>query len=201
MWFFWSVHCGSMRQTATIIHMDKDHLRTGDKAMVRFRFIKQPEFVKPETRMIFREGRTKAVGTIQQIDPTAHPPPQVGGKVKHRGPGRGTAQSRDKSKDGASAQASTSSERTGKKWLDSDVVFSYLIPFLRFLRSYLISFNIVFLKFRNLGPLWSLKILKFLLFLYFLRSCVEDQAFVQNSSSLRFDHLLFLIQSKRKAVI
>lgn len=109
------VHCGSMRQTATIIHMDKDHLRTGDKAMVRFRFIKQPEFVKPETRMIFREGRTKAVGTIQQIDPTAHPPPQVGGKVKHRGPGRGTAQSRDKSKDGASAQASTSSERTGKK--------------------------------------------------------------------------------------
>lgn len=109
------VHCGSMRQTATIIHMDKDHLRTGDKAMVRFRFIKQPEFVKPETRMIFREGRTKAVGTIQQIDPTAHPPPQVGGKVKHRGPGRGTAQSRDKSKDGGSAQASTSSERTGKK--------------------------------------------------------------------------------------
>ena len=104
-----------MRQTATIIHMDKDHLRTGDKAMVRFRFIKQPEFVKPETRMIFREGRTKAVGTIQKIDPTAHPPPQVGGKVKHRGPGRGTAQSRDKSKDGASAQASTSSERTGKK--------------------------------------------------------------------------------------
>ena len=65
--------------------------------------------------MIFREGRTKAVGTIQQIDPTAHPPPQVGGKVKRRGPGRGTAQSRDKSKDGASAQASTSSERTGKK--------------------------------------------------------------------------------------
>lgn len=104
-----------MRQTATIIHMDKDHLRTGDKAMVRFRFIKQPEFVKPETRMIFREGRTKAVGTIQRIDPTAHPPPLVGGKVKHRGPGRGAALSRDKGKDGASAHASTSTERTGKK--------------------------------------------------------------------------------------
>ena len=104
-----------MRQTATIIHMDKDHLRTGDKAMVRFRFIKQPEFVKPETRMIFREGRTKAVGTIQRTDPTAHPPPLVGGKVKHRGPGRGAALSRDKGKDGASAHASTSTERTGKK--------------------------------------------------------------------------------------
>ncbi|XP_078346711.1 GTP-binding protein 1-like [Oculina patagonica] len=109
------VHCGSMRQTATIIHMDKEHLRTGDKAMVRFRFIKNPEFVKPETRMIFREGRTKAVGTIQQIDPTAHPPPLVGGKVKHRGPGRGAALSRDKGKEGTSAQASTSTERTGKK--------------------------------------------------------------------------------------
>ncbi|CAH3015223.1 unnamed protein product [Porites evermanni] len=109
------VHCGSMRQTATIIHMDKDHLRTGDKAMVRFRFIKQPEFVKPDTRMIFREGRTKAVGTIQRIDPTVHPAPLVGGKIKHRGPGRGSALSRDKSREGASAQASTSSERTGKK--------------------------------------------------------------------------------------
>lgn len=109
------VHCGSMRQTATIIHMDKDHLRTGDKAMVRFRFIKQPEFVKPETRMIFREGRTKAVGTIQRIDPTAHPPPLVGGKIKHRGPGRGAALSRDKGKEVTSAQASTSAERTGKK--------------------------------------------------------------------------------------
>ncbi|XP_073246233.1 GTP-binding protein 1-like [Porites lutea] len=109
------VHCGSMRQTATIIHMDKDHLRTGDKAMVRFRFIKQPEFVKPDTRMIFREGRTKAVGTIQRIDPTVHPPPLVGGKIKHRGPGRGSALSRDKGREGASAQASTTSERTGKK--------------------------------------------------------------------------------------
>ena len=104
-----------MRQTATIIHMDKDHLRTGDKAMVRFRFIKQPEFVKPDTRMIFREGRTKAVGTIQRIDPTVHPPPLVGGKIKHRGPGRGSALSRDKGREGASAQAPTSSERTGKK--------------------------------------------------------------------------------------
>lgn len=104
-----------MRQTATIIHMDKEHLRTGDKAMVRFRFIKQPEFVKPETRMIFREGRTKAVGTIQQIDPTAHPPPLVGGKVKHRGPGRGTQHSRDKGKEGTSGQTSSNTERTARK--------------------------------------------------------------------------------------
>ena len=86
--------------------------------MVRFRFIKQPEFVKPETRMIFREGRTKAVGTIQRVDPTAYPPPLVGGKIKHRGPGRGVALSRDKGKEATSAQASTSTERTAKKWIE-----------------------------------------------------------------------------------
>ena len=104
-----------MRQTATIIHMDKDHMRTGDKATVRFRFIKQPEYVKPDTRMIFREGRTKAVGTILRTDPTAHPPPQIGGKSKHRGPGRG----RGKTRDGAGAHAhgsghSSSSHHDGR---------------------------------------------------------------------------------------
>lgn len=61
------VHCGSLRQTATIIHMDKEHLRTGDKAACRFRFIKCPEYITTGTKMIFREGRTKAVGTITKL--------------------------------------------------------------------------------------------------------------------------------------
>ena len=47
--------------------MDKEHLRTGDRAMCRFRFIKNPEFILPGTKMIFREGRTKAVGTIVKL--------------------------------------------------------------------------------------------------------------------------------------
>ena len=47
--------------------MDKDHLRTGDKATCRFRFIKGPEFIEIGTKMIFREGRTKAVGTITKL--------------------------------------------------------------------------------------------------------------------------------------
>ena len=68
-----SVHCGSIRQTATILAMNKEHLRTGDKALVHFKFIKQPELLKPGTRMVFREGRTKAVGTIVNISP--NPPP------------------------------------------------------------------------------------------------------------------------------
>lgn len=58
------VHCGSIRQTASIIRMSADCLRTGDKAHVRFRFIKHPEYVRKNQRMVFREGRTKAVGNV-----------------------------------------------------------------------------------------------------------------------------------------
>lgn len=47
--------------------MDQDHLRTGDRSLCRFRFIKNPEYVLAGTKMIFREGRTKAVGTITRL--------------------------------------------------------------------------------------------------------------------------------------
>ncbi|XP_003689828.1 GTP-binding protein 1 [Apis florea] len=63
------VHCGSIRQTASIISMSQDCLRTGDKALVRFRFIKHPEYIKPGQRMVFREGRTKAVGNVIKLIP------------------------------------------------------------------------------------------------------------------------------------
>jgi GTPase len=46
------VHCGSIRQTASILTMDKDCLRTGDKALVKFRFIKHPEYIRPGQRMV-----------------------------------------------------------------------------------------------------------------------------------------------------
>lgn len=58
------VHCGSLRQTAQIVSMSQDCLRTGDKALVHFRFIKHPEYIKPGLRLVFREGRTKAVGNV-----------------------------------------------------------------------------------------------------------------------------------------
>ena len=63
------VHVGSVRQTATIVDMSSDCLRTGDKAIVRFRFIKSPEYLKTGLRMVFREGRTKAVGTVTNLFP------------------------------------------------------------------------------------------------------------------------------------
>ncbi|EGW01685.1 GTP-binding protein 1 [Cricetulus griseus] len=69
------VHCGSIRQTATILSMDKDCLRTGDKATVHFRFIKTPEYLHIDQRLVFREGRTKAVGTITKLLQTTNNSP------------------------------------------------------------------------------------------------------------------------------
>lgn len=67
--FILSVHVGSVRQTASIISMSQDTLRTGDKALVRFRFIKNPEYLRTDMRMVFREGRTKAVGNVTRLFP------------------------------------------------------------------------------------------------------------------------------------
>ncbi|CAF0834023.1 unnamed protein product [Rotaria sp. Silwood1] len=69
------VHCGSIRQTATIISMSVEHLRTGDRANVRFRFIKSPEYLRVGMKLVFREGRTKAIGSISQLYPPVAPQP------------------------------------------------------------------------------------------------------------------------------
>lgn len=63
------VHCGPIRQTASIISMDAECLRTGDKANVNFKFVKHPEYLKVGQRLVFREGRTKAVGNVTKIVP------------------------------------------------------------------------------------------------------------------------------------
>lgn len=76
-----AVHCGSIRQTATILSMDKDCLRTGDKATVHFRFIKTPEYLHIDQRLVFREGRTKAVGTITKVWPSRSPLPPADTRV------------------------------------------------------------------------------------------------------------------------
>lgn len=75
------VHCGSIRQTASILSMSQDCLRTGDKAIVHFRFIKHPEYIVPGQRMVFREGRTKAVGNVLRL--ITHAPSTLpGNKIK-----------------------------------------------------------------------------------------------------------------------
>lgn len=39
-------------------------LRTGDKAHIRVKFLLKPEYIKPQMKLIFREGRVKAAGRV-----------------------------------------------------------------------------------------------------------------------------------------
>lgn len=59
--------------------LDKEYIRTGDKARAQFRFMYWPEYVKEGSRLIFREGRTKGIGRIIKIVP---PEEEIGMGVK-----------------------------------------------------------------------------------------------------------------------
>lgn len=62
------IHCMCIRQCAKIVSLfEKDSLRTGDKAKVKFRFMFRPEYIKVGERLIFREGRTKGLGIVTDI--------------------------------------------------------------------------------------------------------------------------------------
>nr|XP_019962722.1 PREDICTED: GTP-binding protein 2-like [Paralichthys olivaceus] len=65
-----TVHVGNVRQTATVecLH-GKDELRTGERAVVRFRFIKHPEYLRLGAKLLFREGVTKGIGHVTGLLP------------------------------------------------------------------------------------------------------------------------------------
>lgn len=61
------MHLGAVQQTVQIEQInnsDKSCIRTGDRATVRFAFIKNGEYIKEGDRFLFREGRTKALGVV-----------------------------------------------------------------------------------------------------------------------------------------
>ncbi|EFN58066.1 hypothetical protein CHLNCDRAFT_57128 [Chlorella variabilis] len=62
-----------VRQAARVVAMDRERLRSGDRACVRFRFLQRPEYLTPGTRFVFREGRTKGIGMVvgTEMSPTA----------------------------------------------------------------------------------------------------------------------------------
>lgn len=68
------LHVGPVSQTCAIIDIDRELIRTGDRATVAFRFVQRPEYLAPGDRLLFREGRTKGLGIIKAVgyDP-AHP--------------------------------------------------------------------------------------------------------------------------------
>lgn len=67
-----TVHIGNVRQTATVEAVyDKEELRTGEKAVVLFKFIKHPEYLKVGAKVLFREGVTKGIGHVTKLQPIA----------------------------------------------------------------------------------------------------------------------------------
>lgn len=89
------LHCGTVRQTVQIISMSLDsntaHLedattattpdnntlptstavnvigRSGDRAKIRFKFLKNPEVLHAGMKILFREGRTRGIGKIIEL--------------------------------------------------------------------------------------------------------------------------------------
>lgn len=61
------LHVGAVSQTCAVIDIDRPFLRTGDRALVAFRFIQRPEFLAPGDRVLFREGRTKGLGIVKSV--------------------------------------------------------------------------------------------------------------------------------------
>ena len=61
------VHCGVIRQAAKVAEMNKELLRTGDKGHIKFRFMYRPEYLKVGTTILFREGRTKGLGVVTNV--------------------------------------------------------------------------------------------------------------------------------------
>lgn len=61
------VHSGVIRQSARVISMSEDLLRTGDKGKVRFQFISSPEYLQEGASVLFREGRTRGLGEVTKV--------------------------------------------------------------------------------------------------------------------------------------
>ena len=58
------IHLHTIRQTARIVQMSKEVLRTGDVADAMFEFLTRPEYLEKDQTFVFREGRTRGLGTV-----------------------------------------------------------------------------------------------------------------------------------------
>jgi GTPase len=67
------VHIEHVRQSVKMVEIKKtnniniDALLSGDDATIKLEFIMKPEYIKKGMRLIFREGKVKAVGKIIEI--------------------------------------------------------------------------------------------------------------------------------------
>lgn len=61
------MHCGVIRQSVLIDKMSKDVLRAKERDLIKFKFMYHPEFLKPDSKIILREGRTKIIGMVKRV--------------------------------------------------------------------------------------------------------------------------------------
>ncbi|XP_076841115.1 GTP-binding protein 2b [Brachyhypopomus gauderio] len=67
-----TVHVGNVRQTAAVDGLlGKEELRTGERAVVCFRFLKHPEYLRVGAKLLFREGVTKGIGHVTHLLPSS----------------------------------------------------------------------------------------------------------------------------------
>lgn len=68
---------GNIRQTAVVIAMmERQRLATNETASVMLRFLFHPEFIRPASRLLVREGGSKAIGHVTQVFPVSRPSEQ-----------------------------------------------------------------------------------------------------------------------------
>ena len=73
------LYARNVRQCVRILSMDKEVLRTGVRARVTFEFMYRPEYLQVGTKVLFTEGKTKAIGSIRElVSPTAASPNAAG---------------------------------------------------------------------------------------------------------------------------
>lgn len=64
------IHCGVLRQSAEMVEIKgRETLKTGERAIVRFRFLYYSDYLLPGSTFIFREGRAKGIGKIVKTYP------------------------------------------------------------------------------------------------------------------------------------
>lgn len=66
------IHSGVLRQAAEIVGIKgRETLKTGERAIVKFRFMYFADYLLPGSTFIFREGRAKGIGKVIQVIPLA----------------------------------------------------------------------------------------------------------------------------------
>jgi len=61
------MHCGVIRQSVMISNLPQEIMRTGDKAIVKFKFMYNSEYLRPGLNILLREGKTKILGMVTKV--------------------------------------------------------------------------------------------------------------------------------------